>query len=140
FAGFFLERTNRELGKHIKGYEDEVMQMFLNYGWPGNLREFRNVVRRAVLLTTTDMIDRSVLPWEITNPQSGIQPEPATSPIPDPAGLTREPDLKDIAAKAEFETIMNVLREVNFNKTRAAEILKIDRKTLYNKIKIYQSH
>jgi two-component system response regulator HydG len=51
----------------------------------------------------------------------------------------KEVDLKDAAAKAEYETIMNVLKEVNFNKTKAAEILKIDRKTLYNKIKIYES-
>ena len=51
----------------------------------------------------------------------------------------KEIDLKDAAAKAEYDTIMNVLKDVNFNKTKAAEILKIDRKTLYNKIKIYQS-
>ncbi|MEO6815034.1 MAG: helix-turn-helix domain-containing protein, partial [Ginsengibacter sp.] len=51
----------------------------------------------------------------------------------------KETDLKDAAAKAEYDTIMNVLKEVNFNKTKAAEILKIDRKTLYNKIKIYES-
>jgi two-component system response regulator HydG len=51
----------------------------------------------------------------------------------------KDADLKDAAAKAEYDTIMNVLKEVNFNKTRAAEILKIDRKTLYNKIKIYES-
>jgi two-component system response regulator HydG len=51
----------------------------------------------------------------------------------------KEMDLKDAAAKAEYDTIMNVLKEVNFNKTKAAEILKIDRKTLYNKIKVFES-
>ena len=56
-----------------------------------------------------------------------------------PTSAIKEVDLKDAAAKAEYETIMNVLKEVNFNKTKAAEILKIDRKTLYNKIKIYES-
>ncbi len=53
--------------------------------------------------------------------------------------ISKELDLKDAAAKAEYDTIMNVLKDVNFNKTKAAEILKIDRKTLYNKIKVYQS-
>ena len=47
-------------------------------------------------------------------------------------------DLKNAAAQAEYDTIMNVLKQVNYNKSRAAEILKIDRKTLYNKIKSYQ--
>jgi two-component system, NtrC family, response regulator HydG len=138
FAAFFLEKTNRELNKNIEGYEPEVMEMFLNYGWPGNLREFRNVVRRAVLLTTSGKINTRVLPWEITNSDMRQSNEIWLKP-----GMTKnspkDPDLKDVAARAEFEVIMNVLKEVNFNKTRAAEILKIDRKTLYNKIKVYQS-
>ena len=51
FAQFFLDKTNQELQKNIEGYEEDVEEMFMNYSWPGNLREFRNVVRRAVLLT-----------------------------------------------------------------------------------------
>lgn len=144
FAQFFLDRTNAELGKNIEGYEEDVEQMFLNYAWPGNLREFRNVVRRAVLLTQSGKINSSVLPWEIT--QSPHQYEPPVNanhhnhiPITSSNSHYKEVDLKDAAAKAEYETIMNVLKEVNFNKTKAAEILKIDRKTLYNKIKIYES-
>jgi len=141
FADFFLDKTNKELNKNIEGYEDDVHEMFLNYSWPGNLREFRNVVRRAVLLTPEGKISAKVLPWEITNsynqpysPQlkteyNGTQEKP----------VSKDLDLKDAAAKAEYDTIMNVLKDVNFNKTKAAEILKIDRKTLYNKIKIYQS-
>jgi two-component system response regulator HydG len=140
FAQFFLDKTNEELQKNIEGYEEEVEEMFMNYSWPGNLREFRNVVRRAVLLTPSGYINSKVLPWEITqsvqlneiqvNRQSRLENDDIEyKPI----------DLKDAAAKAEYETIMNVLKDVNFNKTKAAEILKIDRKTLYNKIKIYQS-
>src|SRR5450432_37039 len=67
FADFFLDKTNKELGKNVEGYEDDVMEMFLNYSWPGNLREFHNVVRRAVLLTPTGKISDKVLPWEIAN-------------------------------------------------------------------------
>ncbi len=140
FADFFLDKTNNELSKNIEGYEDDVMDMFINYNWPGNLREFRNVVRRAVLLTPSGKINSKVLPWEITNARihaDSHQPAPFQGRTE--GGFTKEVDLKDAAAKAEYDAIMNVLKEVNFNKTRAAEILKIDRKTLYNKIKIYQS-
>ena len=140
FAQFFLDRTNNELQKNIEGYEEDVEEMFLNYAWPGNLREFRNVVRRAVLLTPSGKINSKVLPWEIT--QSPMQADYSNNitanSFAQNSGV-KEVDLKDAAAKAEYETIMNVLKEVNFNKTKAAEILKIDRKTLYNKIKIYES-
>lgn len=141
FAQFFLDRTNAELQKNIEGYEEDVEEMFLNYSWPGNLREFRNVVRRAVLLTPSGKINSKVLPWEIT--QAPLHAESHTNGSENnfinSNAQVKEVDLKDAAAKAEYETIMNVLKEVNFNKTKAAEILKIDRKTLYNKIKIYES-
>ncbi len=142
FAQFFLDRTNAELQKNIEGYDQDVEEMFLNYSWPGNLREFRNVVRRAVLLTPEGKINSKVLPWEIT--QSLIRNEVQTNGNESMQSIPnitqhKDVDLKDAAAKAEYETIMSVLKEVNFNKTKAAEILKIDRKTLYNKIKIYES-
>jgi two-component system response regulator HydG len=143
FADFFLDKTNQELNKNIEGYEDDVLDMFLNYDWPGNLREFRNVVRRAVLLTPSGKINSNVLPWEITKaeihyhrPDETVEKHESKE---EPLIHVKDLDLKDAAAKAEYDTIMSVLKEVNFNKTKAAEILKIDRKTLYNKIKIYQS-
>ncbi len=142
FADFFLDKTNKELNKNIEGYEDDVQEMFVNYTWPGNLREFRNVVRRAVLLTPSGKITSKVLPWEITNsyahPHSFPHKNDNTNSSEENS-IPKDLDLKDAAAKAEYDTIMNVLKDVNFNKTKAAEILKIDRKTLYNKIKIYQS-
>ena len=141
FADFFLDKTNKELNKDIEGYEDDVQEMFINYNWPGNLREFRNVVRRAVLLTPSGKITSKVLPWEITNSYTHpVTPAQKTgSDTTTENTVPKDLDLKDAAAKAEYDTIMNVLKDVNFNKTKAAEILKIDRKTLYNKIKIYQS-
>ena len=141
FAQFFLDKTNEELQKNIEGYADDVEEMFLKYAWPGNLREFRNVVRRAVLLTSSGEIKSSVLPWEITQAQKAndFQHSFTSSGMENPEPKIKELDLKDAAAKAEYDTIMSVLKDVNFNKTKAAEILKIDRKTLYNKIKIYES-
>ncbi len=134
FADFFLHKTNIELNKNVEGYDAEVLKMFTNYPWPGNLREFRNVIRRCVLLTSEGNITASTLPAEING---GF----ANMPLPQQSwgeNKTVSLDLKDTASKAEYETIMHVLKEVNFNKTKAAELLKIDRKTLYNKIKSYE--
>lgn len=135
FADFFREESNRELGKNVEGFEDEVIEKFIHYSWPGNLRECRNIVRRAVLLTSTPKIPVHVLPVEITNPGFFKPGEVTQQNFP---VVNSKKDLKDVSCKAEFETIMNVLKEVNFNKSKAAEILNIDRKTLYNKIRNYE--
>jgi two-component system response regulator HydG len=136
FAQFFLDQTAVELHKNLDGFEDEVMQLFLEYNWPGNLREFRNVIRRAALLTTGGLISKNALPWEIVSGpalESSIPVAPVIERTTAPVAA-----LKDAAAYAEYETIMNVLKQVKFNKTKAAEILQIDRKTLYNKIRNFE--
>jgi two-component system response regulator HydG len=142
FAEFFLSKTQNELNKNLDGFEDEIMDMFINYSWPGNLREFRNVVRRSVLLTNEGKISAATLPWEITNAtgESAYASAKTADNNTATASIQKDAtvDLKDTASKAEYEAIMTVLKEVNFNKTKAAELLKIDRKTLYNKIKNYE--
>jgi two-component system response regulator HydG len=145
FAEFFLNKSNKELNKSVEGFEPEVMQIFLDYSWPGNLREFRNVIRRAALLTTSGFISTRVLPTEIVDNNNFSQNYLSSQPqelhiaaIHHHPISHKETDLKNAAAQAEYDTIMNVLKQVNYNKSRAAEILKIDRKTLYNKIKSYQ--
>lgn len=136
FAEFFLQESNRELSKNVEGFEPEVIERFIQYSWPGNLRECRNVVRRAVLLTSAKLISTQSLPPEIANPVLyKATGDPAM--LQDNSNALKK-DLKNVSTKAEFETIMNVLKEVNFNKSKAAEILNIDRKTLYNKIKNYE--
>ena len=137
FADFFLQKAKSELNKDIEGFEPEVVKLFMDYSWPGNLREFRNVIRRAALLNSSRLISAKTLPWEITNavafvPSSTENNHANTSPA---VTVNKESDLRNAASLAEYETIMNVLKQVNFNKTKAAEILKIDRKTLYNKLK-----
>ena len=135
FANFFLQKTNKELNKNIEGFEDDVMKMFTSYSWPGNLREFRNVIRRSVLMNNGGKISTPTLPNEITGfiNQKSIATVIETEVVK-PVSF----DLKDTASKAEYEAIMKVLKEVNFNKTKAAELLHIDRKTLYNKIKSFE--
>lgn len=135
FANFFLQKTNKELNKNIEGFEDDVMKMFTSYSWPGNLREFRNVIRRSALMNNGGKISTATLPNEITGfiNQKSMGAVIETEVVK-PVSL----DLKDTASKAEYEAIMKVLKEVNFNKTKAAELLHIDRKTLYNKIKSFE--
>jgi two-component system response regulator HydG len=135
-ADHFLKIANHELDRNVTTFAPEVVECFMNYRWQGNIRELKNVVRRATLLSEGNEITMKTLPLEISNfkVSSSFEPVNASSSA---AGETKEPkhDLKNAALGAEHETILKVLREVNFNKTKAAEILNIDRKTLYNKMK-----
>ena len=105
----------------------------MNYRWQGNVREMKNVVRRATLMTEGTEIAMKALPLEISNYKMPVNDFSSQAENYE----MREPrhDLKNAALEAEYDTIIKVLREVNFNKTKAAEILNIDRKTLYNKMK-----
>ena len=144
FAGAFLETTNVELGKNVKGFSEEVKNDFLNYSWPGNLRELKNVIKRATLLSDGELIEEKALPFEIVNYKRlkdlDDEPVPAASPAAsllsdNVDGEDTKPSLKTVANEAEYDMIMQVLRDVNFNKSKAARLLNIDRKTLYNKMK-----
>jgi two-component system response regulator HydG len=150
FANFFLNKTCAELNKEVKGFAPDVIDMFVNYSWPGNLRECRNVIRRSVLLCNDDIITANLLPAEIIlqyankeyrndNTLPAYNAENNGNHTEVLAPVRKEVYLKDTAAKAEYEAIMKVLKEVNFNKTKAAIILNVDRKTLYNKIKNYEN-
>lgn len=156
FARFFLIKANESLSKHIKGFSPEVEEIFKNYVWHGNLRELKNVVKRAALLTDGEYIEDRSLPFEITN-YSKLQfegeqeiPEPITITPAEQVRRVIEPafvnkpfgaesnSLKEASIDLEYELILKTLKEVNFNKSKAARLLNIDRKTLYNKIKLYQ--
>lgn len=136
FAEYFLNSANRELKRDVKGFSAEVEECFLTYPWPGNVRELKNVLRRAVLLSEGDYVQIKALPLEISTYakvsafENAIEQNASAAPTKE-----KKLDLKNAALEAEYETILKVLKEVNFNKTKAAQILNIDRKTLYNKMK-----
>lgn len=152
FARFFLESAKADLGKEMEGFEPAVEETFLHYPWHGNLRELKNVIKRAALLSEGKLIEARSLPFEMlnyskllsieNNPQTIniISPEvqPQNQPFIPPAAQNtkgNQQDLKAAALDAEYDMILKVLQQVNFNKSKAAEILNIDRKTLYNKMK-----
>jgi two-component system, NtrC family, response regulator HydG len=132
FADFFLRKSNQALNKDVKGFSTDVKNYFTNYYWYGNLRELNNVVKRAVLLTVGEEIQAESLPQEIT--QVGILSNDGDGPMvmEENVGL-----LKSIAWTAERQAIIDALEKVNYNKSKASELLNIDRKTLYNKLKLY---
>jgi two-component system response regulator HydG len=142
FANFFLQKTSAELGKKITAYEKGIQEMFYNYSWPGNLRELRNVIRRAALLCVDSVITIETLPQEIVFMNEQLQSYELSGEhkkVELQVPLSKDFNLKEMTAKAEYDAIMKVLKDVNFNKTKAAEILNVDRKTLYNKIRTYQN-
>ncbi|UBM60653.1 sigma-54 dependent transcriptional regulator [Marinilongibacter aquaticus] len=132
FALFFLSETNAELEKNVKGFSEKVKQNFLKYNWPGNLRELKNVVKRATLLSDGELIEVAALPFEIVNHEKLSFAENAEQ-APHKANMNGQ--LKNAANEAEYQMIIEALKKVNFNKSKAAELLQIDRKTLYNKMK-----
>ena len=132
FAKNFLKFTNKELNKNVEGFSDEVIECLMTYNWPGNVRELKNVIRRAALLSESSKIQLKSIPLEISTFAKVTAIETAVDSI---HVRDHKRGLKDAALEAEYETILRVLKEVNFNKTKAAQLLNIDRKTLYNKMK-----
>jgi len=138
FAQHFLQLANTELNKDVEDFDDEVKAIFRKYSWPGNLREMRNVVRRAVLLASGGLVKKETLPHEIIfEKQDDVQSNYNNNT--QQKQFTEAPsDLKSLAEKTERELILSTLIKVNYNKSKAATLLKIDRKTLYNKMKLYK--
>lgn len=121
FTHYFLEQANASLGKNVIGLSKQVEEAFKRYAWPGNLRELKNVIKRSVLLTTSHLIPLDVIPREVIDAS-----EKKAAP-------------KDFSKNSnEKQLILNALKEADYNKSRAAKLLNITRKTLYNKIEQYQ--
>ncbi|MGD9976464.1 MAG: sigma-54-dependent transcriptional regulator [Bacteroidales bacterium] len=127
FAETFLDQANGELGKSIVGFDADVMDVLMTYSWPGNLRELKNVIRRAVLLESGSQITPISLPAEIIR----------RGDVPHEHKVPESDNLKEIKEKAEYDLIKATLEKVRYNKSKAAQLLNIDRKTLYNKMKQY---
>lgn len=143
FAKHFLKQANDDLGRNVEYFEDEVVEIFSRYSWPGNFREFKNIIKRAVLLTKGEIIFKDTLPEEMIN--EALQSTPytnhagiaAVNSFQQAVSSFQPVELKDAAHKSERDLIINTLEKVRFNKSKAAKMLNVDRKTLYNKMRLY---
>ncbi len=147
---YFLHEANRDLNRKVEGFSGEVMRFFLNYHWPGNVRELKNVIKRAVLLTDSKDITPACLTLNNGHhtTQPHLQPDDFVSWVglseaqPLPSGLNEGASLREAKEKSagqiEEKMIKEAMVRAGGNKTKAARILKIDRTTLYSKIKEFQ--
>ena len=120
FAFYFLKQADEELGKDVKRISNDALELLKQHRWDGNLRELRNVIRRATLFAESEEIMVENLPVLSSRHQ-------------------KENVSEDMALHPgdEKEQIINALRKARGNKTVAAKLLQIDRKTLYNKMHLY---
>lgn len=137
FARYFLDRANDELGTRVEGFTPDALHALRTYPWPGNLREMRNLITRATLLSQAQGIitpDTLSLPAHTTTPHDtpniphDILNTPHDTPDIPQLGIKPSPD-------DERTRIAEALRQTGGNKSRAAQLLGVDRKTLYNKLK-----
>lgn len=117
FADLFLQQANNELRRNVLGFDDKASELLASYSWPGNLRELGNVIKRATLLSRGKYI--GVKELQLT-----------MNPVARPTLALHD-------EQTERERIEAALQSTNGNKTQAAQLLGVDRKTLYNKIQKY---
>lgn len=116
-ARYFASKFAQEMDKPPVRFSDDALKALKNYDWPGNVRELENIVQRLIVMTDSEVVDTSDLPSLMR------------------FSALRQTGLQRTLATVEREHIRNVLASVDGNKTRAAEILGIDRKTLREKLK-----
>lgn len=128
---YYLKTLSKEMGRNVKSFKASAIKAMMEYSWPGNVRELRNAVERSVILASGDEVDAEALglaAYQPAAPGGGT-----TESVPAPAKEFVPMSL----AEAEKSLIESVLKSVNGNKNKAAEVLKIHRTTLYKKIEEY---
>ena len=120
FAHHFLQMANKEIHKNVIGFDEKTLELFQSYQWPGNLRELKNAVFRLTLVTQNQIINADLL----------------KETIPDIYNYER-PESFEIKDTHEKERIKEALKKADNNKSKAAALLKIDRKTLYKRMSLY---
>ncbi len=121
FVEHFINDTNKELNKNVKGVSDKVMDKLISHSWNGNVRELRNVIRRSVLLAKGDIINSIDLPDDIR--------------VSAPETFSSNNSISGIKKELEKDIILKAIKEANGNKSKAAVLLNMNERTFYRKIK-----
>ena len=127
----FIKLFAKENCKKIEGASDELIGILMNYDWPGNIRELENLIERAVILDTDGVIGKDDLPEIILHRSEAFKNMPETLSAEMPLSL------KNALQEPEKVYILQVLKEVGWNKKRAAIKLGVNRTTLYSKLRKY---
>ena len=133
-ARYFLNEANQELNKKIKGFSAEAIKSLINYPWPGNIRELKNVIKRVVLLVDSQYIKPKDL--VLLNDTAAFKKLNIQQDIE--KGISLRKILKETTEQIEEEAIKQALAKAGGNKSKAAKMLKITRTTLYSKIKEFR--
>lgn len=138
-AHYFLDKFKKEMDKNVKGFSDEVLNIFTSYAWPGNVRELENTVKSSIILAK-DRILPEHLPFHITKEiKGGIERNNLAQADSKKTfdNLPLKEAKKNITKDLEKRLIEKTLNETNWNKRKTAQILAIDYKSLFTKIKQY---
>jgi two-component system response regulator HydG len=125
FIDYFINEVNIELNKRVENVNSDVLNLMQQYEWPGNIRELKNIIRRGVLLSTTNLIEPKDLPNDMFKQKTNNN-------------IIDTIDLKLTHEQIEKDHIIRALEATKYNKTKAAQLLNIDRTTLYNKMHKYK--
>jgi two-component system response regulator AtoC len=128
-GNLFIEENNKEYNKNIKGFSGEAKNLLIQYPWPGNIRELRNVIERAMILTDQEYLTPKHLPFELRQPEQNTRGKM----IPELFEVADEMSLENI----ERNHISQVLKRLEWNKSKTSKALGISRATLRAKIKRY---
>jgi DNA-binding NtrC family response regulator len=132
----FIKKYIGELGKDVKGVTDAALALLSAYAWPGNVRELENVVYEAMVMSESGWLDEDALPLRLRTSPPGANAE-----RPDLAGRTPHPlkrTVQGVAERTERELILDALRQTGGNRTQAARLLGVSRKTLFNKMTLHR--
>jgi len=127
----FMKRFSCEFNKNIKHISLEAMELLMKYPWPGNIRELENVLKRAIVLAEGDIITNKDLPFYLQCLDTEIKLD--TESVDFSKSLLET--VKEIVDDVEKQIILKALKKTNWNRTETAKILKISRKSLFNKMK-----
>jgi two-component system response regulator HydG len=133
FINAFLNDLAKDSGEEAGIFSNEAMALLQRYNWPGNIRELRNVIRRAFLFSEgAAEIPASCLSPEITGMEA-----PVIRELQSVTTVDTDHSLRSVSKQAEYNKIISIMKTVRYNKTKAARLLNIDRKTLYNKLHFF---